>query len=60
MHGRSVRLFAAILILFLGAAFEDLLFAFQIGYYTLAAEAVQGEADALRKRAKWYMDRYSQ
>jgi hypothetical protein len=26
-------LFAAILILFLGAAFEDLLFAFQIGYY---------------------------
>lgn len=34
--------------------------AFQIGYYTLAAEAVQGEADALRKRAKWYMDRYSQ
>lgn len=31
--GDWLALFAAILILFLGAAFEDLLFAFQIGYY---------------------------
>ena len=34
--------------------------AFQMGYYTLAAQAVESEADALRKRAKWYSDRYSQ
>ena len=34
--------------------------AFQIGYYTLAAQAVESEADALRKQAKWYSDRYSQ
>jgi hypothetical protein len=31
--GDWLALFAAILVLFLGAAFEDLLFAFQIGYY---------------------------
>jgi hypothetical protein len=31
--GDWLALFAAVLILFLGAAFEDLLFAFQIGYY---------------------------
>lgn len=31
--GDWLALFAAILILFLGGAFEDLLFAFQIGYY---------------------------
>lgn len=34
--------------------------AFQMGYYTLAAEAVESEAEALRKRAKWYAGRYSQ
>ena len=28
--------------------------AFQMGYYTLAAQAVEGEAEALRKRATWY------
>jgi len=35
--------------------------AFQLGYYTLAAEAVAGvdakEAEALRKRAAWYAER---
>ncbi|HEX5610177.1 MAG TPA: hypothetical protein VFX45_08810 [Solirubrobacterales bacterium] len=35
--GDWLALFAAVLILFLGAAFEDLLFAFQIGYFTAAA-----------------------
>jgi hypothetical protein len=35
--GDWLALFAAILILFLGAAFEDLLFAFQIGYFTAVA-----------------------
>jgi hypothetical protein len=38
--------------------------AFQMGYYTLAAQAVEGmdakEAEALRKRAAWYAARYSQ
>jgi hypothetical protein len=38
--------------------------AFQLGYYTLAAQAVEGmdakEAEALRKRASWYATRYSQ
>jgi hypothetical protein len=38
--------------------------AFQLGYYTLAAQAVAGmdakEAEALRKRAAWYATRYSQ
>ncbi|HEX6667002.1 MAG TPA: hypothetical protein VF081_10465 [Solirubrobacterales bacterium] len=35
--GDWLALFAAVLILFLGAAFEDLLFAFQIGYFAGAA-----------------------
>lgn len=35
--GDWLALFAAILVLFLGAAFEDLLFAFQIGYYGAVA-----------------------
>lgn len=34
--------------------------AFQMGYYTLAAQAVEAEAAALRKRADWYAARYSQ
>ena len=35
--GDWLALFAAVLVLFLGAAFEDLLFAFQIGYYGAVA-----------------------
>jgi hypothetical protein len=35
--GDCLALFAAILILFLGAAFEDLLFAFQVGYFASVA-----------------------
>jgi hypothetical protein len=51
--GDWLALFAAVLILFLGAAFEDLLFAFQVGYFGSVAAGLGMLLCLDREDEKW-------